>query len=52
MASDLQRIAEGIHLQRQRMADARIGRVALVVVAQAFQLMAEIDRVMIAILRL
>ena len=34
------------------MADARIGRIALVVVGQAFQWMAEIDGVVIAVLRL
>ena len=34
------------------MADARIGRIALVVIAQAFHRVAEIDGVMIAVLRL
>jgi len=34
------------------MADARISRIAFVMVAQAFQRMAQIDRMMMAVLRL
>ena len=45
--SDFQRIAEGVYLQGQRLANTRIGRVALVVVADGFPLMLKIDRVVV-----
>ena len=52
MAADLQHVAEVIHLQRQRVADARVGRVALVVVADGLAGVGEEDRVAVAALRL
>ena len=42
-----QDVAELVHLQRQRVSDTRIGRVALVVIADGFAGMGEEDRVAI-----
>ena len=47
-----QHVAEPVHLQRQRVADARIVRVALVVGADGFAGVNEEDRMAITILRL
>ena len=44
----LQHVAEAVHLQRQRVLDARIGRVALVVVADGLAGVGEEDGVAVA----